>query len=321
MLKDSSFRSRVWIGLTLLSGLNGSLVGCASTSPQTSPDSHTTFEPGIKPDEAVEAPAAAAATPDAALANIDPVPGSNPSPGVSPPQSATLHLQERVDFLENRVTALNEKLDATRVSLENAGFSKAERVAAVPHPAEDLGDEIETTPTRRDPEAGFTNNNAIRAYRQAMILFRSGKHADAILSFSTFLQSYADHPLAGSAQFYVGEAYFRQKEYRLAAQEYQRVLTAYDRSPHVTTALKQLATSHESLQMHDEANKNKQMLSSLFPQSPAAEPLFNALAASAPPPPVAPEAPVSLPPAVDAIQGEKNTPEIPATAPLETSGP
>lgn len=93
------------------------------------------------------------------------------------------------------------------------------------------------------------------------------------MAFSEFLEKAPDHPLAGSAQFYVGESYFKQKEYKLALQEYQRVLTSYDRSPVVADTLARMITTEEILKKQPEAEKHQHLLTSLFPNSPAARSL------------------------------------------------
>lgn len=285
--------------------------GCATgAAPKTQATTRTSFEPGVQPPaenapatapvianaEAVPTPPAEPtaistnATPPPAMEtpvvtgnvnSVDPVPGTT----VAAPSNSVDRLNKRLDELENQVSHLTEKLSHSQ---------SAKRVAAIPHPAEDIGDEIEPTPAKRDPEAGFVNDSAVRAYRQAMILYLSRKYADAVLSFSQFLQNYADHALAGSAQFYVGECYFQQKEYRLAAQEYSRVLTAYERSAHVTTALRQLASSQDYLQLSEEAARTRQTLSSLFPQAPASEPVYVAVSAT-PDPIISPAAPAATP--------------------------
>jgi tetratricopeptide (TPR) repeat protein len=103
-----------------------------------------------------------------------------------------------------------------------------------------------------------------------MILFKAKKFPESMLAFSSFIERYADHPLAGSAQFYVGECYYRQKEYKLAVVEYQRVLTSYDRSGSLPETLKQMAQAEEHLAQAEDALKHRQLLLSLFPQSPAA---------------------------------------------------
>jgi tetratricopeptide (TPR) repeat protein len=103
-----------------------------------------------------------------------------------------------------------------------------------------------------------------------MILFQSHNYPDASLGFSAFVDQYPDHALAGSAQFYLGECYFKQKEYKLAARELGRVITTYDRSPHIAETLRDLSISEEKTGMPEEAARHRQLLTSLFPHSPAA---------------------------------------------------
>ncbi len=201
-------------------------------------------------------------------------------------------LQSRIETLEGRVSsresgdgqvhakisAMNEKVDSTRASVEHALHLKNGTPGV--HPVSgrvsdvrgvSIDPQIPTNTALKDPEAGFTNDGAVKAYRQATILFRGHKYPEANLAFSAFLQLHADHPLAGAAQFQIGECYFRQKEYRLAISEYQRVLSAYDRSSHISQTLKQLAAAEEANGNPDEAKRYRQQLLSLFAQSPAAK--------------------------------------------------
>ena len=196
-------------------------------------------------------------SPDAAAQPIIPVPESEKNGA-------------QVDELRSKVSTLNDKLDASKSKTMGAPQTHVISEAIVAQPGEGNGAEIQTSLSSRDPETGFINDEAIETYKKAMILFEAHKYPEAVLAFSGFLEKYADHPLAGTAQFYVGESYFQQKELKLAYQEYQRVLTSYDRSPHITQTLKRLAQVEESLSMNEAAAKHRQMLLSMFPQSPAA---------------------------------------------------
>ena len=227
-------------------------------------------------------------------------------------------LQSRIETLEGRVSsretsdgqvsakisAMNEKVDSTRASVDHAMHLKngTPGVHVIGERASDargvsIDPQIPTHTSLKDPEAGFSNDGAVKAYRQAMILFRGHKYPEANLAFSAFLQIHADHPLAGAAQFQIGECYFRQKEFRLAVTEYQRVLSSYDRSSHISQTLKQLAAAEEATGNADEAKRYRQQLLSLFPQSPAAKGEAVAVKTSAEP---AQTAPAATAPATDA---------------------
>ncbi|OFZ82885.1 MAG: hypothetical protein A3K03_01005 [Bdellovibrionales bacterium RIFOXYD1_FULL_44_7] len=177
----------------------------------------------------------------------------------------------KIQELEAKLSFLSDKLETMRVTIDNLSNNQEPKTSSVPIPSSEyIGDTVPPTKAPNDPDKGFVNDNAVKNYRQAILLFQSQKYPEAVLAFSAFLERFADHPLAGSAQFYVGESYFRQNEHKLAIQEFQRVLTSYDRSSHISLTLKQIAAAEEALKQTAEAVKHKQLLTSLFPQSPAA---------------------------------------------------
>ena len=61
-------------------------------------------------------------------------------------------------------------------------------------------------------------------YAAAMASFRAREHGQAVLDLLDFLARYPKHPLAGSAQYWIGEAYYVQHDYRQALVEFQKVL-------------------------------------------------------------------------------------------------
>jgi TolA-binding protein len=202
------------------------------------------------------------------------------------------------------------------------------------HPSDASGEPIHIKPAAKDPENGFTQDEAIQNFRQAMILYQGQKYPESVLAFSKFLEKYADHPFAGSAQFYVAESYMKQKEYKLALQEFQRVLTTYDRSPHISDTLKEMIFAEESLKETAEAGVHKHLLTSLFPSSPAAAALRieSKVANETPPPSDSP--PVRSPDAIvepnanpirETIEDQPlnptstvdQVPTIPPTAPID----
>jgi len=159
---------------------------------------------------------------------------------------------------------MNDKINETRTTADNAlGVKKPTSESVLAHPAKIRGEKVPSG-------TGFMNDETIQKFRDAMILFEAEKYSEAILQFTNFLREYADHSLAGVAQFHIGECYYKQKEYKLAAEEYRRVLVSYDRSSYVSDSLLRLAEVEERLNQKDSAEKNRQLLSSLFPHSPAA---------------------------------------------------
>jgi TolA-binding protein len=185
------------------------------------------------------------------------------------PRMSSAGLNARVGELEAKIASLNEKLDATRASLDGFLTAHQPKSAGVSNSAS----ETVGTPVADVPESGsgFIQNGAVQLYRKANILFDSQKYPEANLTYLSFLEKYPDHPLAGSAQFHVGQGYFKQKEYRQAIEEFQKVLTSYDRSPVVSITLRQLTEAEEALGKSQDAARYRQQLLSLFPNSPSAQ--------------------------------------------------
>ena len=69
-----------------------------------------------------------------------------------------------------------------------------------------------------------TTINADQAYAAALTTFRGREHGQAVLDFLDFLARYRHHPLAPNAQYWIGEAYYVQRDYRQAIVEFQKVL-------------------------------------------------------------------------------------------------
>lgn len=181
-------------------------------------------------------------------------------------------LNNRLESLEAKITQLSEKLDVAKQDAERLSQLSQQAKAGeitVP-PAEDMGTLLRIPASLHDPDGGFVHDDAVQTFRKAIITFEGQKYPEAILAFSDFLEKYPDHPLAGSALYYVGKSYLQQKQYKLAVREFERVLTSYDRSPHISDTLRDMAIAEGELKESESAGKHRQLLTSLFPQSPAA---------------------------------------------------
>jgi TolA-binding protein len=231
------------LSLALSGALGGLLAGCASA-----PHQPPAAAPVAKADDAEAA--------RAQLAEI---------------RAMMTSLNNRLDSIETRMGTLNDKITGTQNSIENIMANRKAFPAPVgAHPSEGAGTEPKVEAAADDPEAGFVSDTAIQDYRKASILCEARKYPEAVLAFSNFVEKYPDHPLAGSAQYGIGSAYFKQKEYKLALHEYERVLTSYDRSPHISDTLRDMAEAEDALKMPEQAARHRQLLTSLFAQSPAA---------------------------------------------------
>jgi tol-pal system protein YbgF len=85
----------------------------------------------------------------------------------------------------------------------------------VPAPAPLERPARETLPRGRTAES---------AYGVALATFKAREHGQAVLQFLDFLARYPGHPLNINAQYWIGEAYYSQRDYRQALLEFEKVL-------------------------------------------------------------------------------------------------
>ena len=118
-------------------------------------------------------------------------------------------LSSRVDELSTRVEALNRQVRGTGPA-SGAGAATTSRPPTFATPGQSSGTSTATplgpvaiVPPR--PTTGALQPQDI--YQAAYIDFSKGSYSLAIAGFREFLRRYPDHELAGSAQYWIGEAY------------------------------------------------------------------------------------------------------------------
>jgi tol-pal system protein YbgF len=109
-----------------------------------------------------------------------------------------------------------------------------------------------------------------RAYDAALDLFKAGSYPVAIASFAAFVKTYPKSPLAASAQYWIGNAQFAQKEYRAAIASQRQLIAAYPDSAKVPDALLNIATAQFELGDSAASRRTLEDLIVKHPQSEAA---------------------------------------------------
>ena len=184
---------------------------------------------------------------------------------------ANLHVQ--VQTMDNKLNVLIHKMEGEQSARNRPTPSgQLPLTQVVTPPTAQGGSAVTFVPAALDPEGDFVHDAAVQDFRKAMILFQGEKYSDAVLGFSDFVGDHPDHTLAGSAQFYVAEAYFYQREYKLAVQEFQTLLNYYKKNAHIPDALRDMALAEDTLKNPEAAARHRQLLTAIFPQSPAAAP-------------------------------------------------
>ena len=118
-------------------------------------------------------------------------------------------------------------------------------------------------------------------YQAAYIDFSKGSYALAMAGFREFLRRFPDHPLAGNAQYWIGESHFSlarghanagqadkaTQELEQAVQELRKVIANYPRGEKAPTALYKEALALIELKQPGLAQQRLEYLVANFPQA------------------------------------------------------
>ncbi|HYS18846.1 MAG TPA: outer membrane protein assembly factor BamD [Candidatus Binatia bacterium] len=199
-------------------------------------------------------------------------------------------LSETLTTLAGRVDELGTRLDTLNRQLRVTGPTPSASTPAIPRPPTGAPataspstspgtapGPIAAVPSR--PTTGSLQPQDI--YQAAYIDFSKGSYSLAIAGFREFLRRYPDHELAGSGQYWIGEAYLSlargftdssqgdkaSESLEQAVQEFKKVLANYPRADKVPTALYKEALALIDLKQPALAQARLQYLVDNFPRA------------------------------------------------------
>ena len=118
-------------------------------------------------------------------------------------------------------------------------------------------------PPSRDAEAD-------RIFAAALAKLHAGDDGQAALEFTEFVVQYPAHSQAAVAQNHIGEAYYRQRDYRQAMGEFQKTVDGYAQAAQVSEALLKIGLCQRELGDAARAKSSWEQVVKQFPKSDAA---------------------------------------------------
>lgn len=163
-----------------------------------------------------------------------------PDPRVGEMQTQLTELLERIDVLNHRIARLEEGQPATQPA--------PVVVASRPAPVQQQEAPRRTQPAPAQPQQqqrALAGADIAEDYRQAIILFGRGRHAESRRGFEAVYEADQSGDLADNALFWIGETYFTGKDYTNAARYYMRVVNDYPTQNKAPDALFKVAMVQE----------------------------------------------------------------------------
>jgi tol-pal system protein YbgF len=109
-----------------------------------------------------------------------------------------------------------------------------------------------------------------REYEAALNQFKAQKYKEAAAGFAGFVQKYPDSSLAPNAQFWLGNAWYAQRDCKRAIDAQTVVTTKYPDSAKAPDAWLAISTCQQEMGNPTGARRSLEALVARYPQSPAA---------------------------------------------------
>lgn len=166
---------------------------------------------------------------------------------------------QKVDRLEARLGETDEAVRGIRGSLDALSQGVLRR-ATGPTSA------VKAAEPERPQRAG----PAEQLYAAALANFRAHQQGQAVLEFTDFIARFPQHPLVANAQFWIGQAYYEQRDYAQALKEYQKVLDLNSQGGKASDALFQIGLCFRALNDPTRAREAWRQLVEAYPDTEAA---------------------------------------------------
>jgi tol-pal system protein YbgF len=107
--------------------------------------------------------------------------------------------------------------------------------------------------------------------------WNKGEQGQAALEFEELVQTFPTDPLAASAQFRIGEAYYAARDFERASLEYKKAVALDPKGKDTPQALLRLGLAYRAQKRESDARQAWSQLARDFPESDAAEEAHRAL--------------------------------------------
>ena len=149
--------------------------------------------------------------------------------------------------------------------------SRMRKLEGGPGPAATGGDApapAAAAPPAAPPASAASNEQ--RAYDVALDQFKAGNYTAAIAGFGAFVKTFPKSALAPSAQYWLGNAQYAQRDFRGAIASQRQLIAAYPDSLKVPDAMLNIATAQLDLGEAAPARRTLEDLVAKYPKSDAA---------------------------------------------------
>lgn len=189
-----------------------------------------------------------------------------------------LELLTQIEALKADLNKLRGQIEVQGNSLESIEKRQKDfyvdldsRLRRLEQASQTLAPAPETASAGPGKPGGAGSATETRSYETAYNLFKAGNYAAAIMAFQNFLKTYPSSNLAPSAQYWIGNAYFAQRDFKNAIVSQQKLLDEFPDSSKAPDAMLNIASSQQELGNNAAARKTLKELIAKYPVSDASD--------------------------------------------------
>ncbi len=174
-----------------------------------------------------------------------------------------LDLDTRLGELQKPVTQVAEPIPAIVAPVDEA--ANANGLAAVTGGNISALDSAASSPVSipsPEPEPAVDDKTA---YQMAFTHLKDLRYTEAAESFYNFLETYPQSPLAGNAEYWLGESYYVTQNYNYALESFQRLLEKYPESKKAPDAWLKIGYTYYEMDNHQKAADILQRVKQQYP--------------------------------------------------------
>jgi tol-pal system protein YbgF len=171
-------------------------------------------------------------------------------------------LREEISRLRGEIETLNYENAQAKKRLQDLYLDVDNRLSRLESAPGGNRLAAESIPAPRPEES--------QAYERALDQFKTGKYAAAAQALAAFVQTYPDGDMTPSAQFWLGNALYAQKQYREAIDAQLAVTTRWPDSARAPDAMLTIANCQRDAGNHAASRRTLTNLIEKYPASQAA---------------------------------------------------
>ncbi|HUL40535.1 MAG TPA: tol-pal system protein YbgF [Burkholderiales bacterium] len=173
-------------------------------------------------------------------------------------------LRGQIEVQANDIESIEKRQKDFYVDLDT-------RLRRLEQSSQTLAPAPETGGAKPGKPGGANAETETKSYETAYNLFKAGNYAGAVTAFQNFIKEYPSSNLASSAQYWIGNAYFAQRDFKNAIASQQKLLDVYPDSSKAPDAMLNIASSQQELGNDTAAKKTLKELIAKYPVSDAAD--------------------------------------------------